>query len=298
MPQASRDIQRRLKSVRSIKKITRAMELISASKMRKSVSRVLATRPYAESAWHMVMDLIPKIHPSLHPLLTERPVKRAAIVVISSNRGLCGAFNMNVVNKALKLIEKEGWDKNTVDFITFGRQGGHILGSLKRNIVADYPKADITASIADVLPVSNEMIDGFLAKRYDEVCVAYTDFRSSLRQETRIRHILPLVKPSRFLGQLENAPQENGADFAESLFEPSRDAVLESLLPRLIEVQVYQAVLESEASEHSARMIAMQNATDSATDMIEGLSLAFNQARQAGITAELAEISAATVAMQ
>lgn len=298
MPQVSRDIQRRLKSVRSIKKITRAMELVAASKMRKSVSRVISTRAYAESAWQLVMELIPRTNPSHHPLLAERPVKKAAIVVISSNRGLCGAFNLNVVHKALQLVRTEGWSGDNVDFITFGKKGSQILTTLKRHIVADYPKDDITDTVADILPVSREIIDGFIAHRYDEVCLAYTDFRSSLRQESRIRHLLPLVKPSRFLGQVGERPDTNAADFSEFLFEPSRDLVLQALLPRLIEVQVFQAVLESEASEHSARMLAMRNATESAIEMIDTLTLAYNQARQAGITAELAEISAATIAVR
>ncbi len=297
MAQGSRDIQRRLKSVRNIKKITRAMELVAASKMRKSVNRVLASRAYADAAWHMVMDLIPKVDPSQHPLLAERPVHKAAIVVIGSNRGLCGAFNMNTVSKALDLMKTEGWSAAQTDFITFGKKGAQILGSLKKNVVADYAKDDVTEMVSEVLPVSAEIIKGFLTKKYDVVCLAYTDFKSSLRQEPRIRHLLPLIKPSHFLGQIgaNQDPMPAAAHFSEFMFEPSRDMVLEALLPRLIEVQVYQAVLESEASEHSARMMAMHNATDAATDMIDGLSLAFNQARQAGITAELAEITAASV---
>ena len=298
MPQASREIQRRLKSVRSIKKITRAMELVAASKMRKSVSRVVATRPYADAAWRVVMELIPKTNPSLHPLLAERPVKKAVIVVISSNRGLCGAFNLNVVHKATQLIKKEGWREDQVDFMTFGKKGAQVLASTKHRIVADYPKNDITAGIAEIVPISSELITGFMEQRYDEVCLAYTDFRSSLRQEPRIRHLLPLVKPSRFLGQMDKAVAASTANVSDYLFEPSRNKVLEAMLPRLIEVQIFQAVLESEASEHSARMLAMRNATDSATDMLDTLTLAFNQARQASITAELAEISAASAAVR
>ncbi len=273
------------------------MELVAASKMRKSVNRVLASRAYADAAWHMVMDLMPKADASHHPLLEERPVKKAAIVVIGSNRGLCGAFNMNIVAKALDLVKEERLSPEQTDFITFGKKGAQILSSLKKNIVADYAKDDITETVAEVLPVSIEIITGFIEKRYDAVYIAYTDFKSSLKQEPRIRHLLPLIKPSRFLGQM-GASQDSmtASHFSEFLFEPSRDIVLESLLPRLIEVQLYQAVLESEASEHSARMMAMHSATDSATDMIDSLSLAYNQARQAGITAELAEIVAASAA--
>lgn len=299
MPQTTKDIQRRLKSVRNIKKITRAMELVAASKMRKSVSRVQATRPYAETAWDMVLGIIPTIDPLQHALLSERPVLRSAVVVIGSNRGLCGAFNMNVVGKSLSLIKQEGWAETNVDFITLGKKPAQILASLGKSIIADYPKDDITDAVSDILPVSREIIEGFISKKYDEVCLAYTDFHSSLKQEPRIRHLLPLVKPSRFLGKI-NGKGESGKEsknVSEYFFEPSRSAVLEKLLPRLVEVQVYQAVLESEASEHSARMMAMHNATDSASDMMDSLTLAYNKARQASITAELAEISSASAAI-
>lgn len=299
MALVSRDIQRRLTSVRNVKKITRAMELVAASKMRKSVARVVQSRAYAQSAWQMVMNLIPKTDPAHHPLLSERPVKSVAIVVMSSNRGLCGAFNLNVVHAAIGLVRKERWDQGArVDFITFGKKGAQILTVLGKPVVADYPKDDSTDTIAHILPISDSIMKGFIGKKYDEVCLAYTDFQSSLVQKARIRHLLPLVKPSRFLGMIGEKQENQKVDFSEFLFEPSPDIVLDALLVRLIEVQVYQAVLESEASEHSARMMAMHNATDAASDMLETLTLAYNQARQAAITAELAEITAATVAVQ
>jgi F-type H+-transporting ATPase subunit gamma len=298
MPSTGKDIQRRVKTVRNIKKITRAMELVSASKMRKSVSRVLATRPYADAAWQVVMNLIPRTQKNHHPLLDERPVRRVLVVVVGSNRGLCGSFNMNIINKAVKLIRKETWDTQNipVDFMTFGKKPGQILSTLHRNIVADFPKNDITESITELMPLAHEVIQGFVSHAYDEVCVAYTHYVSSLRQEPRIRHLLPLVKPSRVLGGAEQTSPAT-TSLTDTLFEPKRDMVLEAFLPRLIEVQLYQAILEAEASEHSARMLAMRNATDAATDMLDALTLAFNQARQAAITAELAEIAAGSLAV-
>lgn len=274
------------------------MELVAASKMRKSVARVVQSRAYAQSLWQMVMNLIPKTDPAHHPLLSERPVTSVAVVVMSSNRGLCGSFNLNVVHAAIELVRKEGWDQGaSVDFITFGKKGAQILTALGKPVVADYPKDDITDTIAHILPISDSIMKGFIGKKYDEVCLAYTDFRSGLVQKARIRHLLPLVKPSRFLGMIgEEQEMNQKVDFSEFLFEPSPDIVLEALLVRLIEVQVYQAVLESEASEHSARMMAMHNATDAASEMLESLTLAYHQARQAAITAELAEITAAVTA--
>lgn len=300
MAQASRDIVRRLKSVKNIKKITRAMELVAASKMRKSVARVLASRPYADAAWKLVMDLMPKAEPEAHQLLQEREVKRAAVIVISSNRGLCGSFNQQSAGQALAVARKEKWGSDVaVDYITFGKKAAQILAAESRSIAADYSKDDITDSVDDILPVAKEVISGFVSHKYDEVDVIYTHFVSSLKQQTRVRYLLPLVKPSRFLGHIASEKAENSSqlNFSDFYFEPSRDSVLEVLLPRLIELQIYQAVLESEASEHSARMLAMRNASDSATDMIDTLTLAYNQARQASITAELAEISSAATAI-
>ena len=269
------------------------MELVAASKMRKSVGRVTTSRGYADAAWELVLNLLQRVDRSLHPLLAERPVNRVAIVLISSNRGLCGSFNLNTVSKAMKLIDKEGWNANmTVDFFTLGKKGSQILAALKKNVVSDYPKDDITDTVGEVLPLASELISSFTKGIYDEVCVVYTHFISSLKQEARVRYLLPLVKPSRYLGHIGQDEAAAVATTNDFLFEPSRDKILALLLPRLVEIQLYQTVLESEASEHSARMLAMHNATDAATDMIEALTLAFNQARQAGITAELAEISA------
>lgn len=274
------------------------MELVAASKMRKSVARVIASRYYADAAWDIVLDLILRTHRS-HPLLEERPIRRVAVAVVTSNRGLCGSFNLNAVHKALKLVEKEQWSNDQVDFITFGKKGAQILSSLKKNIVADFPKDDSTDEVADILPFGEELLGGFTGRRYDEVCLVYTHFFSSLKQEARVRYLLPVVKPSRYLGHIaQNGGRQNATDVSEFLFEPTRERVLAAFLPRIVQTQIYQAVLESEASEHSARMMAMRNATDAAVDMIDSLTLAYNQARQAAITAELAEISAASIVMQ
>jgi F-type H+-transporting ATPase subunit gamma len=294
MPAQTRDIKRRIKSVGNTKKITKAMELVSASKMRKAVERVLTSRSYADLAWSLVLNLVKRVDKEAHPLLVERPVRRVGVLVIGSNRGLCGGFNLQVIAKVKKLLVKEGWgDDVMIDFITFGKKAAQGLASNKLTVSADYPKDDITDEVGDIVPLSKHLIQGFIDKKYDEVVVAYTHFHSSLRQEPRVRHLLPLVKPSRFLGHTaKDESQKLKQDFSEYLFEPSIDAVLESALVRLVEVQMYQMVLESEASEHSARMMSMRNASDAANEMIDSLTLAFNRVRQAGITVEIAEISA------
>ena len=303
MSLSTRDIRRRIKSVGNTRKITKAMELVSASKMRRTVERVLASREYSDLAWSTVLSLAKKVETAEHPLLSERPVKRAAILAIGSNRGLCGGFNVQVLNKVRALLQKEGWDKPEVkvELISYGRKVSSGLSSLKMPLAADYPKDDITDEVADILPLSRHLLRGFVEQQYDAVALVYTHYHSSLKQETRVRHLLPLVKPSRVLGiqeiKSEAAPAMKILDVGEFLFEPSLATVLDSLLYRLIEVQLFQAVLESEASEHSARMLSMKNASDAAEDMISDLTLAFNQLRQAGITAEIAEIAAGAEAL-
>lgn len=301
MPQLTGDIKRRIKSVASTKKITKAMELVSASKMRRAVERVLMSRQYSDLAWKLVLNLAKRVDTEAHPLLQERPVKKVGVLLIGSNRGLCGGYNIAVVDKVRKLLKKEGWDQPdiAVDLITFGKRAAQGLAAVKMSVMADYPKNDITDEVADIIPLSQHLIQGFIKQRYDEIAVVYTHFHSSLKQETRVRHLLPLVKPSRYLAHAahDTATTEMAIDFSEYLFEPSLDQVLDAALLRLVEVQIYQMVLESEASEHSARMMAMRNASDSATEMIDDLTLAFNRVRQAGITAEIAEISAGAEGM-
>lgn len=295
MPQLTGDIKRRIKSVGTTKKITKAMELVSASKMRRAVERVLASRQYSDLAWKLVLNLAHRVDKESHPLLQERPVKKVGILIIGSNRGLCGGYNIAVVDKVRKLIKKENWDTGAaIDYITFGKRAAQGLAAMKMPVTADYPKDDITDEVADIVPLSQHLVQGFMQGTYDEVAVVYTHFHSSLKQEARVRHLLPLVKPSRYLAHADHdiTTDVPKIKFSEYVFEPSIDQVLDAALVRLVEVQIYQMVLESEASEHSARMMAMRNASDAAREMIDDLTLIYNRVRQASITAEIAEISA------
>jgi len=301
MPASTRDIKRRIKSVANTRKITKAMELVAASKMRRAIERVLASRSYSDLAWKTVQQLVEHTDTAGHPLLKQREIKRVAVLVIGSNRGLCGGFNLQTMSRVKQLVEKSGWSNQDVniDYVSFGKKALHELTISGRTVAADFIKDDTTDEVADIVQLSNLLIQGYAAGQYDEIVVAYTHFHSSLKQEARIRHLLPVNRPSRYLGHVDKE-QENKVNtviYSEYIFEPNKDQVLESLLPRLVEVQLYQMVLESEASEHSARMLAMRNASDAANDMINDLTLAFNQLRQAGITQELAEISAGAQAM-
>lgn len=304
MPQATRDIQRRIKSVKSTKKITKAMELVAAAKMRKAVARVLASRAYSDLTWQTVLHLCRKIDTTLHPFFRDtQAVKNVAIVLVSTNRGLCGSFNVNLVRKVMESVKLHHPNSQVTDIISCGSKGRTEARRHQLNLIADFPKEDITQDSEVVRPMAHLIMQDFLVKKYDKVFIAFTDFESSLTQRPHVKQLLPIVPEiDERLGHIIHAKDKveeiKVDDFADFLFEPDMRAVLDAFLPRLVEVQIYQAVLESEASEHSARMFAMRNASDAASDMIDELTLVYNQARQAGITAEIAEIASGSAAVE
>ncbi len=315
MGSGTRELKRRIKSIGNTKKITKAMEMVSAAKMRKAVDSVLATRDYANLAWATILNLAEKTDAKHHPLLNKRQESnRVCLVLVSTNRGLCGGFNIQLVQKAIDSIKKHEGTVDSTSIITLGSKARDAIRGRNYNILADFEKKDITLSIADVSPVAKMIMKDYIEKKYDKVFVVFTDFVSTIKQEPRVKQLLPIEPlPDGYLGVvgksqgLETKKEfikekserylKRGESQLEYVFEPGPAEVLDQMLPRLIEMQVYQATLESEASEHSARMIAMKNATDAAGEMIDDLTLYFNRARQAGITQEIAEISAGAVSL-
>ena len=283
MPKGTLAIKRQLKSIANTKKITKAMELVSASKMRRAVGAVLSARPYAQAANEIMTKVAGNDNERENTFFVQRPVSKKAIIVISSNRGLCGGFNNNVVQKALSIAREEGV---ATDVIALGRKGRDGLARNGYNAAFDFDKKDVTSSASDVVGLIKTAVAGYEKGEYDMVELVYTHFVSAMSQKTTIKQLLPITV------------EENTKLKSEHIFEPSKNEVLMKLIPRLLETQVFQAVLESEASEHSARMLAMRNANSSASDMFFDLQLAYNQARQAGITQEIAEISSGAAAMQ
>lgn len=316
MASGTRELKRRIKSVASTQKVTKAMEMVAAAKMRRAVASVLATRDYSNLAWATIMHLAKRTDSGLHPLLTKKEkAENVCLILISSNRGLCGGFNMQVVQKAIRSIKKHEQTIKNTDVISLGTKGRDIIRGFKFNIVADFKKQDLTLRVADVSGLAHLIIKDFSEGKYDKVFVAFTDFITSIKQEPRIKQLLPIdQEPEEFLGVIgkssgikttkefieEKASRylKKGEYQFEYIFEPNPRVVLAEMLPRLIETQIYQAVLESEASEHSARMMSMRNASEAATDMISDLRLSYNRARQAGITQEIAEISSAADALK
>lgn len=296
---SARDIRRRIKGVRSTGKITRAMEMISAVKMRKAVQAVVAIRPYAQGAIELLHQLNVATKGDSHPLLTERPVKKALYVVIASNRGLCGAFNTQIAKRLRATLKEDAGREHC--FVTLGKKGDMLVRRLQGDIIASFPDVLVAPTTESMRPIAKIIIDEFESGRVDRVVMVYTDYISVVAQAVKVRGLLPVTikDTKKALNEMKKgAAQEDKYLQAEYVIEPSPKKVLWKMIPRLIEMELYHAVLESNASQEAARMIAMQNATDAAKDMVSDLTLAYNQLRQAKITQEIAELSAGMAAVQ
>lgn len=304
----SKEIKKRIKSITNTKKITKAMEMVAAAKMRRSIESVLKTRTYANLAWETLVNIASSLKKEgslKHPLIEKRDKsKKELIVLISSNRGLCGGFNSAIIGKAIKAIKKHSADS---EFVIIGKRGESVGRRYGYNIVSNYEKPDTNPKISDISAIAKQIIEDYKAEKYDRIFLAYTDFVSPAKQVPRIRQMLPvdIEAEDEYLGAVGKSEMiKTDKDFIEekkekhllkgSLFkyEPNEEEVLDSILPRLIEVQLFQGLLESNASEHSARMAAMHQATSAANDLVDELTLYYNKARQAAITSEIAEISA------
>lgn len=315
---STKTLKTRMRAIKNTKKITKAMELVAASKMRKAVQCVIASRSYSHAAWEILQRVREKTDPMGHTLLRiQSGLERVLVVLFTSNRGLCGSYNTQIIQRTRKDLQSMGTQEN-VDFVIVGKKGKDMHYKFGQHVVAEFIKEDVITDIVQMQPISHFILQEYLHDAYNAVLLAYTDFVSPLQQVPRIRRILPITRKDEYIGELEPsplvAPPAGGNDTPrtplkggisqatvtgeftahgdEYLFEPSADIVLEELLPRLISVQMYQAYLEANASEHASRMIAMRNAAQAASDIIEDLTLTFHQARQTAITREIAEISA------
>jgi F-type H+-transporting ATPase subunit gamma len=284
-----REIRRRIRSVRNISQITRAMEMVSASKMRRAQQRVLASRPYAERLEHMIGDLsaiqLDGDAMADFPLLQQREIKRSAVILITPDRGLTGPLNSNIIRRAARYISSEAGGTGS-DVLSVGKKGRDFMVRANQNVVASYTGLGDAVTLADLRPVTTQAIDDFVDGRVDAVHVIYARFVNTLTQVPEVRQILPIERP------------EGEGAYTDYIFEPSPREVLQSLLPRYVEIQVYQAMLDSIASEHSARMVAMRNASENAKDLANDLTLSLNKARQAQITREVSEIAAGAEALK
>jgi F-type H+-transporting ATPase subunit gamma len=288
-----KDIRGRIGSVRNIAQITRAMEMVAASRMKRAQDAILAARPYSDELRDVLSRVAAVVGEEADPLLARRPVRRVALIMITTDRGLAGSLNANAIRTALRFtqsrLSSNGDAPVEIDAITIGRKGRDGLRRAGIPIAAHFSQLGDRPSYTDVTPIARLVTEDFLTEKYDEIHVAYSTFITTLTQRPEITQLLPIATPQ----------QEQGADVEndEYLFEPSAEVILSRLLPHFVAIDLYRAVLENQASEQSARMIAMRNSTDNANELIEDLTLVYNKTRQATITREMIEIASGAEAL-
>ncbi len=287
---STREIRRRVRSVKNMSQITRAMEMVAASKMRRAQDRVTSGRPYSERLREVLGDLaslqLDADQLQAFPLLAQRDVTKTAVIMITPDRGLSGALNTNLLRRATRYIREESGD-GAPEFIAVGKKGRDFLVRTNQNVIAEFIRIGDRPTLDEIRPIAQIAIQEFLEGRVDAVHILYPQFVNTLTQRPTVVQLLPIVRPT------SGASDANDTSTAEDfIFEPDPAAVLNALLPRYVEVLLYQTVLENIASFYSAQMVAMRNATDNAKELASDLDLALNKARQAQITNEVAEIAA------
>ena len=290
---STRDIRRRIKSVRNTAQITKAMQMVAAAKMRRAQQAALAGRPYATLMNGVLAEAASRMTGFTHPFLEARPVKQRAVILVSTDRGLCGALNSNLLRETAK------FDKTTTTYITAGRKASQFVARTKRPLAAEFTYKD-TPLFAEARAVSKFAQDLFLKREVEAVDILFTSFVNTLEQRPQVVPFLPVAKVQSVAAGMHShagAKDLPGGSEVPFFFEPDEETVLEQLLPHSLNFRVYQILLEAKASEHSARMVAMKNATDNAQQLIKDLTLEYNKLRQSNITKELLEIASAQMAV-
>ncbi len=283
----TREVRLRIRSVKNIAQVTRALQAVSASNVRKAMASMIRTRPYAMKAWQVLTHIAGQPgRASLHPLLTPRDEDHNELVVlIAGDRGLAGAYNSNIVRFTL---QKFGSRDIPVSYVSVGRKGRDMLIRRRKNVIAEFSHLPPAPSFADVSAIGRLAVNEFLEGNADRVYLVYTDFINMVRQVPTVKQLLPLE-----IGAGEGrvvAFEQTKKAAAAYIYEPNEEEILDEIVPRFTALQVYQAIMESLASEHAARMVAMKNATDSATELASALQLEYNKVRQQGITGEILDI--------
>jgi F-type H+-transporting ATPase subunit gamma len=286
----TQDIRRRIKSIRNTAQITKAMQMVAASKMRKAQQQALAGRPYAGLMNKVFVSLQRRTDPRLHPLLEIRPVNKELVLIISTDKGLCGALNTNLFREAAN------FDTAKTTFVVTGKKARQFIGRTKRELLADFELKD-SPSFLETKPIGRFCMEKFVRREVDKVSVLYTHFINTINQRPVLRTLLPISSFDLPKGQTAETQSEGTDPMIGYIFEPNAEVVLDVMLPYYISFQVFQMILDARASEHSARMVAMKNATDAANDFIKDLTLEYNKMRQASITTELLEIASAQMSL-
>jgi F-type H+-transporting ATPase subunit gamma len=286
---AFRDIVRRIDSIRNTQKITKAMQVVAATRLKRAQAAVQATRPYSEKMLEVLQTAAERATEYKHPFLVRREGKRAVMILVTTDKGLCGAINVNNIRAATRYMNEHHTEGQR--YVTIGRKGRDFLLRYRREVIAEVSGVSDRPTVAEVLPAITVALEEYAKGNTDAVILCYSKWISTMKQEPEIRVLIPAEIPAREAGK-SDGPR------ADYIYEPDPESVLDGLLPRYVETQVFQAVLENKASEYSAKMIAMQNATDAAGDLIDALTLYANKVRQAGITTELMEIVSGAEAMR
>ena len=286
----TQDIRRRIKSIRNIGQLTKAMQMVAASKMRRAQQHALAGRPYAALMNKVLVSLQKRTDPRLHPLLNIRDVKKELVLIISTDKGLAGALNTNLFR------ETANFDQTKTAFVVTGKKARQFVARTKRELLADFELKD-SPSFVETKAISKFCTEKFLNHEVDKVSVLYTHFINTVTQRPVVQTLLPISAFDLPKGEKTQGAAEDVDPMLGYVFEPSAERVLDVVLPYYIQYQVFQMILDARASEHSARMVAMKNATDNAKEFIKDLTLEYNKMRQASITTELLEIATAQMAL-
>ena len=285
-------IRTRIRSIKSTQQITRAMKMVSAARLRRAQEAITSARPFVQRMEEVLRELALRVDLSAHPLLQRRPVQKAEVVVLTSDRGLCGGFNASVVRRVQRFRFESEDQLEQVTLRTIGRKGHEAFRRRGAQIRKDHAGLFRTLTYGAAESLAAELTDLFLSGEVDAVYLAYNEFISPVSQKVALVELLPIQPPAQL------PPDAASSSPVDYLYEPGRDAVLEALLPRYVASEVWRALLESVASEHGARMSAMDSATNNASDMIGRLTLQYNRTRQAGITKELMEIVSGAEALK
>ncbi|OLC05174.1 MAG: ATP synthase F1 subunit gamma [Chloroflexi bacterium] len=287
---AYRDIVRRIDSIKNTQKITKAMQVVAATRLRRAQQAVQAARPYAEKMVEVLQTTTERATEYRHPFLIRREGKRAVMVLITTDKGLCGAINVNNIRAATRFMNEHYAEGQR--YVTVGRKGRDFLLRYRRQVIAEVSGVADRPTMAQILPAITVALEEYTKGNTDAVILCYSKWISTMRQDPTVQTLIPAEIPKRAGTAEQSGPR------ADYIYEPDPESVLDGLLPRYVETQIFQAVLENKASEYSAKMIAMQNATNAAGDLIDALTLYANKVRQAGITTELMEIVSGAEAMR
>lgn len=280
---SSREMRMRIKSVKDLSQVTRALKTVSASKVRKAMASNAASLPYSEKAWQVLTDLAMQPgHTSLHPLLSERKnVDRVLVIMVSGDKGLAGSYNINILKNTLEHFDQFS---QPVDYVCVGKRGRDLLLRRKERVIAEFSELKDPVSFMDISPIARLVVDDYLSDDYDQVFISYTKFESMTKQIPTIKQLLPLEMEGK------QGAHKSASAAAVFLYEPAQETILDEIIPRFTAMQIFQAVLSAQASEHAARTIAMSNATDNANELVGILTLEYNKVRQQSITNDILDI--------